>query len=75
MKIALGSKVRVCFGSGLDSDLEGTVVSPSWIKTNGRGIPLLPGHYKPVDWSREVAVMTPSGRLFTMFTNRLTLMS
>lgn len=66
-----GTRVRVVAGSGLDSDRIGTVIPNNKIHTNGRGVPELPGHYKPVDWTHEVAIQYDDGSLGTMFKNRL----
>ena len=71
MRLPYGTRVQVCHGSGLDSGTVGTVVHPSKILTNGRGIPILPGYYKPVDWSKEVAIEADGGRMLTMYKNRL----
>lgn len=70
-KFRPGDRVQVAGGSGLDSDKVGTVIDRSEVKTGGRGIPALPGHYKPVDWSREVAVKLDDGSVITMFKERL----
>ena len=71
MRLLYGTRVRVCDGSGLESGTVGTVVHPAKILTNGRGSPCIPGYYKPVDWSKEVAIETDEGRLLTMFKDRL----
>jgi len=68
-----GTRVKVAGGSGLDSDKTGTIVDRSGVQTDGRGIASnIQGHYKPTDWSREVAVKLDDGTLITMFKNRLT---
>lgn len=70
----IGAKVQVADLSGIDSNKKGTVVSPNMVKTDGRGVPTnVSGAYKPVDWSREVAVQLEDGELITMFKNRLRL--
>jgi hypothetical protein len=68
-----GDKVKVSGGSGVASDKIATVVDRSKIKTDGRGIPTnVEGAYKPVDWSKEVAIQfDDSGDFGTMFKNRL----
>jgi len=70
---SVGTRVRVSGGSGVDSGKEGIVVSRQEVKTDGRGVPTnVPGCYKPVDWSREVAIRMDDESLMTMFKNRLT---
>lgn len=65
--------MKVVGGSGIDSDKTGVIVDRSEVQANGRGIPSnVQGHYKPTDWSREVAVKLDDGSLITMFKkNRL----
>lgn len=71
-RLEVGDRVRVVAWSGIDAGRAGVVVNPSTIPTDGRGIPTIgEGHYKPVDYRRECAVREDSGRLFTMFRNRL----
>lgn len=68
-----GDRVRVSGGSGIVSTEKGIVVDRSEVKTDGRSIPTnVQGAYKPVDWSKEVAVKLDSGDLITMFKSRLT---
>jgi len=68
----VGTKVRISDGSGVDSNKTGIVVSRSEVKTDGRGVPVnVQGAYKPVDWSREVAIKLDDGNLITMFKNRV----
>ena len=67
-----GIKARISGGSGIDSDKIITIVDRSLVKTDGRGIPTnVSGAYKPVDWSREVAIQYEDGSIGTMFKNRL----
>ena len=68
----VGDKVKVCGGSGLDSDKIGIIIDPRMVKTGSRGVPLISGHYKPIDWNREVAIKYEDGSINTMFKNRLT---
>lgn len=70
-RLAIGTRVIISEGSGIDSNKQGIIVSRDIVKYNSRGIPLLEGYYKPIDWSRESAVMLDTGRLITMFNNRL----
>ena len=71
MRTELGQRVTVAQCSGLESGISGVVVHKSIIPTNGRGVPMLGlGHYCPMA-SSEVAIRDDSGRLFTMFCNRL----
>lgn len=70
----VGAKVQVSDGSGLKSNKIGVVVSPRMVKTDRDGVPKnVTGAYKPVDWSREVAVQLEDGELITMFKTRLSL--
>lgn len=71
MKLKKGDKVKVCWGSGLLSNCRGTIVDRSEVRTRGDGVPLIEGHYKPVDWSREVAIRFEDGSIGTMFKSRL----
>ena len=64
-------KVRVTEGSGLDSGKAGTIVPKQRVPTDHRGIPKLPGRYKPVNWREEHAVLLDDGVLTTMFKTRL----
>ncbi len=67
----IGQRVTVTAGSGLESGIIGVVVSRASVPTDGRGVPRLGlGHYRPLTHS-EVAIRDNSGRLFTMFRNRL----
>jgi hypothetical protein len=71
-----GDHVRVAEGSGLDSGRIGVVVDQrefqTEVGTNERMVPNIPGHYKPVDWAREVAIRyDDDGSLQTVFKNRL----
>ena len=73
-RFSLGIKHRVSAGSGVDSGKIVMVVPISVIgmKQMGGGlIPDISGHYKPVDWSREVPVRFEDGTLGTMFKDRL----
>lgn len=68
----VGTRVKVSDGSGIDSNKTGVVVSPSEVKTDGRGVPTeITGVYSPVDWSKESAILLDDGGLITMFNNRL----
>lgn len=66
----IGARYRVCEGSGCDSRRVGTVVDRREVPTDGRGIPKILGHYKPMQ-SNEVALRDDSGAYFTMYKNRL----
>jgi hypothetical protein len=67
-KPPIGSRVRVGVGAGLSSGKTGTVINPREIKTNERNIPDVgAGHYKPVDWNRQVAIRYDNGDLDTMY--------
>lgn len=67
-----GTRVKVTHGSGVDSGKTGVIVPRNKIKTDGRSIPTnVDGAYKPVDWSKEVAILTDDGEYITMFKNRV----
>ncbi len=72
-KLVPGMRVKIAGGSGIDSDEEGVIVPRTEVKTDGAGVPSnsVQGHYKPVDWSREVAIRLDNGGLITMFKNRV----
>ena len=68
----IGDSAKISEGSGPDSGKEVTIVHPSKIKTDGRGVPTnVSGAYKPIDWSKEHAVQYADGSYGTMFKNRL----
>lgn len=70
--LRIGDQARISGGTGIDSDKIVTIVAPSEVKTDGRGIPTnVAGAYKPVDFSREVAIKYDDGSIGTMFKNRL----
>jgi len=72
MDLKTGTKVKISNGSGIDSGKTGTLVDNKLVKLNGRGIPELPGHYKPIDWKQEYAIkLDGKGELITMFKNRV----
>lgn len=70
--LGIGAKAKIAGGSGTDSNKTVTIVDKSNIKTDGRGIPTnVSGAYKPIDWSKEVAIQYEDGKFGTMFKNRL----
>ena len=72
-RIPLGQRVKVCNGSGIESGVTGVIIDRRNVPTDGRGIPQLLGHYRPVNWKREYAIRDDTGRVFTMFGDRLTI--
>jgi hypothetical protein len=68
---AVGTRVRVSEGSGLASGKTGTVINPREIQTDGRGIPKIDGHYKPVNYREQSAIRYDNGQVDTMYNNRL----
>jgi hypothetical protein len=69
---AVGQRVKIADGSGVDSNKTGVIVSKGEVKTDGRGVPVnVQGAYKPVDWNREAAIRLDDGELITMFLNRI----
>ena len=70
--LKIGDRVQVTACSGLDSFVTGVIVSPREVKTDGRGVPLILGHYKPANYHNEFAIRRDdNGQLMTMFKNRL----
>lgn len=68
-----GAEVRIAEGTGVDSGKLARVVGPDEVATDGRGVPTnVEGAYKPVDWSRDVAVRLADGRLIIVPKARLT---
>ena len=66
MGIRIGQSVEVRQGAGLDSGRQGRVIPRSEVRTDGRGIPLIAGHYCPMRRD-EVAIRDDGGEVFTMF--------
>jgi hypothetical protein len=64
----VGMRVRIHEGAGLDSGKTGIVVTPV---LDHRGIPKVPGAYKPFDPSIERYIRLDDGTVTTMFTNYL----
>lgn len=64
MKTRIGMQVRVTQGAGLSTGKTGTVVNPRLYLDEIRQEP---GRYKPFNIAREVAILSPDGRVFTMF--------
>jgi len=68
----IGQKVRVTECSGIDSGKIGEIIPRSLIKTNRRGCPMLPGHYRTMtELSDHLAVRTTSGEILLMSRHRL----
>lgn len=72
ISMKIGTRVKVCPGSGLESGTIGIVIPNREIPTNGRGVPLITGYYHPIT-KKDIAIRTNSGRLLTMFRNRLSI--
>ena len=72
-RIPLGQRIKVCNGSGIESGVTGVIIDRRNVPTDGRGIPKLTGHYRPVNWQREYAIRDDTGRVFTTFGDRLTI--
>jgi len=58
-----GTKVKIGFGSGIDSNKTGVIVAHGNRKYEGQ--------YKPVDRKKEHAIKLDSGEYITMFKNRV----
>jgi hypothetical protein len=70
-KFRVGMRVQIADCSGIDSNKIGTITSPSKVRVNGRGVPDVPGHYRPADWTKQVPLVTDDGELIIMFKDRL----
>jgi hypothetical protein len=70
-RFQVGERYKVCDGSGLLSGQIGRVVERRQVKTDGRGIPLIAGHYCPMLPDEVPLRNVDTLELFTMFTNRL----
>jgi len=67
-KFYIGQRVVLSPNAGINSNKAGTIVDPSEVKTDGRGIPTnVQGAYKPVEWKKEVAIRLDTGEIITMF--------
>lgn len=71
-RFRVGDSVRIAEGSGVLSRRTGVIVPRSEVRTDGSGVPTnIAGHYKPVNWRKEVAIRLDDGELVTMFKDRL----
>lgn len=70
-QLTIGTRIKISEGSGIDSGKHGVIIDKRSIITRNDGIPILEGHYKPVNWRKESAVLLDNGRIITMFNNRL----
>lgn len=66
MKLKYGDKVKLQ-GGGVNDGKTGVIIDHKEIKTSGRGVPQLPGHYKAADWSKEYAIKLDDGEIVTEF--------
>jgi len=66
-KFKTGERVKISIACGVDGGKKGYIIDKRKIRTSGRGIPLLPGHYKSVDWRKESAIELDNGEIITMF--------
>ena len=71
MALNIGNRVKIAGGSGIDSDKQGVIIDPKQVPIKGNGVPNIPGHYKPVDWSKQFAIKYDDGSINTMFKNRV----
>lgn len=60
-----GERVAVSDCGGLESRAAGTVMRREFVPVSGRGIPLLPGEYRPMTRD-DVAILTDGGRIIIM---------
>ena len=66
-RFAIGQVVQVQICKGLNSGRIGRVVDRREVRTDGRDVSLIPGHYKPM-YRDEIPLRdVKSGELFTMF--------
>jgi hypothetical protein len=71
MDLAKGTKVKISNLSGALSNKTGVIVDTKEIALDGKGVPKLSGHYKPIDWTKEYAIKLDNGEYVTMFKNRV----
>ena len=70
-----GTRVRIADCSGVDSNKTGVIMPLQALRLTGRGIPDLPGEYRPWTAARtrfERLVRLDDGSTVTMFRDRLT---
>ena len=66
-RFKIGQVVQVQICKGLTSSRIGRVVDRREVRTDGRGVPLIPGHYTPM-YRDEIPLRdVKTGELFTMF--------
>jgi hypothetical protein len=66
-RFKIGQVVQVCVCKGLNSRRIGRVIDCREVRTNGRGVPLIRDHYKPM-YRDEIPLRDiNTGELFTMF--------
>ena len=65
--LPIGCKIRVKDTIPLHAGKIGVIVSPKTVPTNGRGVPILPGHYKPFDRKRDSFVLFDNGEIDSVF--------
>lgn len=70
-RILPGMRVKVAEGSGGWSHKTGRVIFPSEVRKRPDGVPMIPGHYQPVDWKEQVAIRYDDGTIDTMYRERL----
>ena len=68
----IGVKVRIAECSGVDSGREGETVPRSLIETDGRGRPVVPGHYRTMtELGDYMAVRATGGEILLVHRDRL----
>ena len=68
----IGVKVRIAECSGVDSGREGEIVPRSLIETDGRGRPIVTGHYHTMtELGDYMAVRAADGEILLVHRNRL----
>ena len=66
-RFRVGTVVRVCESLPLDKGRLARVVDRREVRTNGRGIPCIPGHYQPLRSDDIPLRDIETGELFTAF--------
>jgi hypothetical protein len=72
MDLTKGTKIKISDLSGALSNKTGVIVDTKEIELDGKGVPKLSGHYKPIDWAKEYAIkLDNTGEYVTMFKDRV----
>ena len=71
LRLRVGDLVQVAPGCGLESNKVGRIIPPGKVPMKSTGGGMIPnigqGHYRPVDWKKEVAIRLTEDGIITMF--------